>query len=250
MRSTRCGGERTGEQGRTRSICQLCAFRAEQVVEATGPRCPGARGNRPRPEAGLSSRFLVLMTDEYLQSTWCTDERDWFVQQTRAGHPVFVVRVQLTEDHTWPVVFKDGRGYPLRDYDFIGDPKLQIQKGHPTFEGSPDDSKPYYAELRKLATDIVEHMKTLQRVPRKRSKRRYLSNDLQEEQAAFVGAYRRIFIMAGPRDNALKEEIRQLIEEFGISVSPVILSSDVARDVNSIVDENGFLNVLQTFWMP
>jgi TIR domain len=220
----------------------------------------GLSGNEPlseqlRSHAEKSASLLVLMTDWYLKSTWCKDERDWFVQHTRAGHPLFVVRVRPTKDHTWPDAFKDERGRPLIGYDFIGDDQaLKVPRGHPTPENSPD-SKSYYAALRKLATDIVKHMKTLRHVRRKRNTNRQHGPvlhttrqapiGLQEEEAAFLATSRRIFIMAGPRDKALEEEIRQLIEEFNISVFPVTLSSDVERDVNSIVDEQRFLNVLK-----
>jgi hypothetical protein len=54
-----------------------------------------------------------------------------------------------------------------------------------------------------------------------------------------------VFMMAGPRDKVLEEEIRQLMKELDISVFPFSLSSEAARDVSSIVDEGSFLEVLK-----
>jgi Asp-tRNA(Asn)/Glu-tRNA(Gln) amidotransferase A subunit family amidase len=54
-----------------------------------------------------------------------------------------------------------------------------------------------------------------------------------------------VFMMAGPRDKDLEQEIRRLIEEFDVFVFPVVQSSEAARDVSSILDEQRFLEVLK-----
>ena len=59
------------------------------------------------------------------------------------------------------------------------------------------------------------------------------------------GASRSVFVMAGPWDNLLEEEIRHLMADLDISVFPLSMSNESARDVASIVDEDGFLEVLK-----
>jgi hypothetical protein len=86
------------------------------------------RGNQPltrqlREKVEGAGVLLVLMSDWYLQSGWCQDERDWFVNavQQRGADRVFVVRVCATDHDRWPKSFKDERGHPLVGYDFARD---------------------------------------------------------------------------------------------------------------------------------
>jgi hypothetical protein len=75
-----------------------------------------------REKAERSAVLLVLMSEWYLDSSWCRDELEWFfnaVRQKRADRAVFVVRVRATEQSKWPKIFKDERGYPLTGYDFV-----------------------------------------------------------------------------------------------------------------------------------
>ena len=77
-------------------------------------------GNQPltgyvRSKVARSGLLLVLMSDWYLNSSWCRDELEWFtntIRQERPGRPIFVVRVRATDHNTWPPVFKDERGRP------------------------------------------------------------------------------------------------------------------------------------------
>jgi hypothetical protein len=114
-------------------------------------------GNQPltdqlRDKAEGSAVLLVLMSEWYLDSSWCRDELKWFlntVQQKRAGRPVFVVRVRATDHSRWPTVFKDERGHPLIGYDFVREAEnnaLGLPKGYPRPEDAPD-SKDYYEVL-------------------------------------------------------------------------------------------------------
>ena len=88
-------------------------------------------GNAPltrqlRDKVEKSGVLLVLMSEWYLESSWCRDELGWFfdaVRQKRANRPVFVVRVRATDHGLWPEVFKDERGHPLVGYDSRATPK-------------------------------------------------------------------------------------------------------------------------------
>jgi hypothetical protein len=55
----------------------------------------------------------------------------------------------------------------------------------------------------------------------------------------------RVYMMAGPRDERLEQEVRQIMKRLGTSVYPFSYSSETAREISSILDENGFLDVLK-----
>ena len=128
-------------------------------------------GNAPltrqlRDKVEKSGVLLVLMSEWYLESSWCRDELGWFfdaVRQKRADRPVFVVRVRATDHSLWPDVFKDERGHPLIGYDFVRDAEddnLGLPKGYPSPENAPD-SKDFYMAVGKLAGDIAAQMRAL-----------------------------------------------------------------------------------------
>ena len=70
-----------------------------------------------REEIGESALLTVLMSDQYLLSTWCRDERDWWLErQGKLGltplDRIAVARVFPTTG-TWPPAFADERGNPF-----------------------------------------------------------------------------------------------------------------------------------------
>ncbi len=120
-----------------------------------------------RENVERSAVLVVLMSEWYLESRWCRDEREWFVnavRQKRADHPVFVVRMRSTDHNRWPEVFKDDRGHPLKGYDFVRNKEdensLGLPKGYPRPEEAPD-GREYHEALSKLASDIVHQLRSL-----------------------------------------------------------------------------------------
>ena len=184
----------------------------------------GIRGNEPltrqvRQKAERSAVLLVLMTEWYLESSWCRDELQWFVnaiQQKRADRPVFVVRVRSTDHTKWPDIFRDERGHPLIGYDFVRDNTLGLPKGYPTPKDAPD-SKEYYDALSKLATDIVLQLKALADVPQP---------DVRRAQPATARADERhqesVFVAAAPAEDVddLRDELARLLRASGCAVVP------------------------------
>src|SRR5262245_10696113 len=75
-----------------------------------------------RASVGGAALLQVLMSDQYLQSAWCRDEREWWVStQSELGlamnDRIAVVRV-LPTTNTWPPVLADERGNPVVGYSF------------------------------------------------------------------------------------------------------------------------------------
>jgi hypothetical protein len=182
-------------------------------------------GNAPltrqlRDKVEKSGVLLVLMSEWYLESSWCRDEVEWFfdaVRQKRSDRPVFVVRVRATDSDLWPDVFKDERGHSLVGYDFVRDAEdnnLGLPKGYPLPEHAPD-GKEYYEALSKLASDIVAQMKALalrgarQPAPAPR---------LPEEKVRGE----RVFLAAAPAEDVddLRDELAGLLRAHGCAVVP------------------------------
>jgi hypothetical protein len=68
-------------------------------------------------DIGATALLIVLMSDHYLKSQWCADERDWWVQnQAESGltheERIALARIWPTSD-TWPPALVDERGNPL-----------------------------------------------------------------------------------------------------------------------------------------
>jgi hypothetical protein len=70
-----------------------------------------------RVKVGGAAILTVLMSDHYLDSTWCADERDWWVNtQAELGlahaERIAVARIWPTSS-SWPPALADERGNPL-----------------------------------------------------------------------------------------------------------------------------------------
>jgi hypothetical protein len=182
-------------------------------------------GNAPltgqlRDKVEKSGVLLVLMSEWYLESSWCRDELGWFfdaVRQKRADRPVFVVRVRATDHGLWPEVFKDERGHPLIGYDFVRDAEdngLGLPKGYPSPENAPD-SKDFYMAVGKLAGDIAAQMRAL---AQSEARPPAPAPGLREEPTRGE----RIFLAAAPAEDVddLRAELAGLLRARGCVVIP------------------------------
>jgi hypothetical protein len=175
-----------------------------------------------RDKVENSGVLLVLMSEWYLESSWCRDELEWFVNAVRQkDRPVFVVRVRSTDHDGWPSVFKDERGHPLVGYDFVRDAEgssLGLPKGYPCPEHA-SDGKEYYDALSKLASDIVTQLKALAQ-PREPDAARHgrPTPELRETPAP----RERIYLAAAPAEDVddLREELAKLLRANNCIVLP------------------------------
>src|SRR5262249_10322711 len=71
-----------------------------------------------------SALLVVLMSEDYLGSEWCADERDWWLQHqlktklNPAGR-VAIVKIGKTDRTGWPKAFVDDFDKALTGFDFI-----------------------------------------------------------------------------------------------------------------------------------
>jgi hypothetical protein len=184
-------------------------------------------GNQPlteqlRAKVERSGVLLVLMSEWYLESSWCRDEVEWFlktVRHKRAGRPIFVVRVRSTDHAAWPKLFKDERDHPLIGYDFVRDAEdnaLGLPKGYPRPEDA-SDSKGYYDAVSKLASDIVAQMKALAPPPGQKPEQGGTSGPRGHP------VHRdRVFLAAAPAEDVddLRDELARLLRAKGCAVVP------------------------------
>jgi TIR domain len=214
-------------------------------------------GNQPltgqlRDKVARSGVLLVLMSEWYLESSWCRDEVEWFsntVRQKRAGRPIFVVRVRATDHAVWPKLFKDERGHALTGYDFVRDSEdngLGLPKGYPRPEDAPD-SKGYYDAVSKLASDIVAHLKTL--APASPPRPEPLPDGASGPRGDAVHRDR-VFLAAAPAEDVddLRDELAGMLRAKGCIVlpetNPVDLDEVHERAADWISSADKFVQVL------
>lgn len=73
-------------------------------------------------QIGGAALLVVLMSPDYLASSWCADERAWWIaRQAELGlateERIAVVRIWPT-DEPWPAALSDSRGHPLVGFAF------------------------------------------------------------------------------------------------------------------------------------
>ncbi|MEJ1963394.1 MAG: molecular chaperone Tir [Gammaproteobacteria bacterium] len=130
------------------------------------------------PMAGLTEQLrgdlanaailIVLMSEHYLKSKWCAEERDWWLKrQGEAGlaldQRIAVARIWPTT-LGWPAAFADERGNPFVGISFF-DPELASTRPWPYAWPKPDDESagPFRTNLQTLVAWLwmaVEQTKT------------------------------------------------------------------------------------------
>jgi hypothetical protein len=101
-----------------------------------------------------SALLLVLMSPDYLASTWCQDERDsWCTQQLQLGltaeNRIAVVKIWPTTD-PWPAALMDSSGQPLVGFPFfVQDGGVSRPLGWTELPG------PFGSDFRKALLSIV-----------------------------------------------------------------------------------------------
>jgi hypothetical protein len=107
-----------------------------------------------REQIGASALLLILMSPDYLASSWCADERNWWsARQTELGLPIeeriAVVKIWPT-DEPWPAALNDSRGNPLVGFPFYAQADVP-----PRPLGWTEQPGPFGSEFRKALLGIV-----------------------------------------------------------------------------------------------
>ena len=106
-------------------------------------------------DIGRSAILTILMSPQYLRSTWCRDERNWwFDSQIRLGLPhdgrVAIARIWPTTE-TWPTPLIDGRNEPLLGFYFYDRANAELRpQPYEWPKPEPDSKGPFRDELLSL----------------------------------------------------------------------------------------------------
>ena len=103
--------------------------------------------------------LIVLLSEEFLESSWCTNELDWFTRTIESkrehlSHPVFIVLLHDIPREQWPKPLRD---LDLVGYPFEGDRVLRTPLGYS--RARPPEGPEYENALRKLAGQLITHLK-------------------------------------------------------------------------------------------
>jgi hypothetical protein len=103
-----------------------------------------------KAKASACGVLMIVMSDRYIESSWCGDELEWFKQRVHdrasATGRVFVLRAQKIDTALWPTFLRDERGHALVGFSFY-DPE----------SGSPWD----YPDLREPNADFGRELSRL-----------------------------------------------------------------------------------------
>jgi hypothetical protein len=159
-----------------RQLRQIHLFREVSIFLDQNER-PG-RGVDPteplsqqlKEEISASALLVVLMTPHYLASTWCTQERDWWLERVArntigAGGHIFVCRVlpNVTippwkpeeDDGMWPDALKDSVGHTLTGFWFHTREDVHFDTVPFKWDGSTHDTNEYNTARRLLIRHIT-----------------------------------------------------------------------------------------------
>jgi hypothetical protein len=178
-----------------------------------------------RRHVSRSGLLLVIMSDHYLSSAWCTDERDWFEAEVKrrgtSGGMVLVVRVQPTDHAAWPACLKDERGHVVLGFPFHPHPKSDDELVHPHGWPLPlpeePAHRPYFEELGKLTSIVTQRLRQLKKMQE-------LEQSAREPRAQIrIKDEPQIYLQAPLSTTAAWAEAKALLESADCRVLPAAL---------------------------
>lgn len=132
--------------------------RSENAIDRTLPLTEQLR--RKVKGAGLLS---ILMCPQYLESTWCRDERAWWLEeQTKrsdARGRVFVCRILPTNNADWPRELCDERGNPYVGFWFHTRENTGAAVRAYGWRGRTDEQNAFTMELLNLVGALSQRLR-------------------------------------------------------------------------------------------
>ncbi len=114
-----------------------------------------------------SATLLVILSEGYLNSDSCREERELFLSETakriEAEGRVFVVK-QMDIDHSrWPEAFKDLRGYEFYRKDRDDMPASTL--GKPVVDPKNSEGRLYFQRLNDLSRELAGRLQQMEKMP-------------------------------------------------------------------------------------
>ena len=149
-----------------------------------------------------SATLLLILSQGYLNSEWCSRERDAFLKKVKtlrnAGTPVFVVEKQRIDRDQWPGELQELKGY--RFWEWNGLPGPETPAYTLAYPVPMPDEHSYYLRLNDLSFDLASVLRQLQS-PTKDRVRVFLAqvtDDLEEK----------------------RDEVKRYLDQHGLKVLP------------------------------
>ena len=127
-------------------------------------------GNEPFPDkiseaVQRSAVLLVILSEGYLASDWCRQERELFLEAA-AGKAleegrIFLVRLTDLEHDRWPEPFHDLLGYPFFTKDREEDSARML--GWPYADPKKEQDRPYFQRLDDLSGALEKRLRVMEK---------------------------------------------------------------------------------------
>jgi hypothetical protein len=184
-----------------------------------------------RGAMGESAIFTVLMSDHYLRSGWCKDEREFWQSNTASSGLAYNERIALARiwDTTasWPAMLVDERGHPLVGVYFYERARLpDYQWPYDWPEPGPQSRDPFRKELLSLVGSIWQQITRLKA-------RMDAHRKAQADVARLIEDTGQVLYLHGRADHADKwTEASEALSKNGFTVfpsEPDVVESDPVR---------------------
>jgi hypothetical protein len=182
-----------------------------------------------RTEIGGSALLTVLMSDQYLQSTWCRDERDWWLERQGAQgltplDRIAVARVFPTAD-TWPAPLVDERGNPFVGTSFYDKTRAEgAVRPYAWPVPTEDSADPFRTLLLDLVGWLTQRIEFLRKRADERKTAAVDAAKLAEE------AGQTLYLHARQEHVETWQAARSALEDQGFAVFPVDTPDAVSAD--------------------
>lgn len=172
-----------------------------------------------RKDIGGAALLTVLMSEHYLRSKWCADEREWWCEQQRAqglshDQRVAIARIWPTSSE-WPKWFVDERGHELVGFWFYDREKADFRP-QPFEWPEPNDQSagPFREQLIDLVGWLWRRIDDLRKCMGERRR-------VQEEVAKLAEPAGQVLYLHGRTDQAKAwEKANEALAGGGFTVLP------------------------------
>lgn len=173
-----------------------------------------------KSQISKSAALAILMTPQYLASTWCADERDWWQQvQQEAGLSAdgrqAVARIWPTGDRAWPEDLVDSRGHELPGRWFFDRAEAEdIARPYDWPQPHRDSRDPFRSEIVRYAGNLRKHLSALKAFLEAKAEEARDVDNLTAE------AGQAIYLHGRAENGQLWQEKWSELDEAGYSVYP------------------------------
>jgi hypothetical protein len=193
-----------------------------------------------KDDISAAALLIVLMTPHYLASAWCTQEREWWLDQNTSdqfgvGGRIFVCRVLPNfegapwrpehDDKRWPDALKDSGGHALTGFWFHTTEDVHFDTVPFKWDGSTDDLNHYNRARQRLIRHLTIRLNEIRQQLEDWRKEEAYRRRLMEEGTKIL------YLHARERQLEAWHAIRDALTAAGYVVYPAAPEPDLIADV-------------------